>query len=385
MKTSGFIFRGSSHGHVPRHSTILRKPETLLRDWSFFRDEASGFLAWLRAKGAKGGKPYSNNTLHRYMCEFRKLCRLMHERGLSLRELSYRLYMELKARGSVKFPEVVKLYLRYLYELTEDERYLKLYQKIRVPIKKNSLAEVLTKDQLSQLLDACGRVGGIELKTLVAITYESGARIGEILSLKARDVTFDRYGARLFIRVSKSEVRTVRLLLYAKLLALYMESTSAKGDEPLFRRNYNTYLRMLTKAWRLAGLPAIKRKFHVLRHTRATEMLKERILSEKEMMLWFGWKTRGMIDVYARISNDDVERAYLAHYGVKDVGRADRRVKYCKSCKEPNPYDARFCLGCGAPLSEESDALKELISLLSKPEVLELIRRIGAKHEQVGL
>ena len=68
MKTSGFKFRGSSHDHVPRHSTILRKPETLLRDWSFFRDEALGFLAWLRARGAKGGKPYSNNTLHRYMC-----------------------------------------------------------------------------------------------------------------------------------------------------------------------------------------------------------------------------------------------------------------------------------------------------------------------------
>jgi len=27
MKMSGFIFRGSGYDHVPRHSTILRKPD----------------------------------------------------------------------------------------------------------------------------------------------------------------------------------------------------------------------------------------------------------------------------------------------------------------------------------------------------------------------
>jgi len=46
-----------------------------------------------------------------------------------------------------------------------------------------------------------------------------------------------------------------------------------------------------------AGLPPIRRKFHVLRHARATELLRARVFTEREMMLWFGWRTREMIDV----------------------------------------------------------------------------------------
>ena len=34
---------------------------------------------------------------------------------------------------------------------------------------------------------------------------------------------------------------------------------------------------------------------HLLRHKRATELYKE--LSEKEMMLYFGWTTRTMLDI----------------------------------------------------------------------------------------
>ncbi|MCD6357910.1 MAG: hypothetical protein J7L75_04985 [Thermoproteales archaeon] len=79
------------------------------------------------------------------MMEFRKLCFHMAMRGRSPRDTTLEDYMELRAGGIVKFPEVVKLYLKYLYETTEDERYERLYHKIRVPAKKAQLPDVLAR------------------------------------------------------------------------------------------------------------------------------------------------------------------------------------------------------------------------------------------------
>ncbi|RLE65665.1 MAG: hypothetical protein DRJ38_03455 [Thermoprotei archaeon] len=303
----GLKYWKSKFSHVPRHTTIRRNPESLFvekgkrRGWLYYREEARRFLSWLRSRGSRGGGEYSNNTLHRYMCEFRKFCEAMHDIGKNPRELDYEIYLKLRSKETVKFPEVIKLYLKFLYETTEEEKYKKLYEKVRVPVKKSGLVEVLTREQIKRLINACGAVGGLELKTLVAIVYETGARVGEVLSLRRRDIVFDKYGARLFIKVSKSEKRVVRLFLYAKLLLIYLETLGEIGeDELIFRHNYNTLLRRLTEAWRLAELPKIRKKFHVLRHTRATEFLRRRVLTEKEMMIWFGWKTRKMIDVYAK-------------------------------------------------------------------------------------
>lgn len=151
-------------------------------------------MSWLRSEGSRGGSEYANNTLHKYLCEFRKLCEVMHELGKNPRELSYEIYLEIRSKGIIRIPEVVKLYLRFLYETTEDEKYKKLYEKVRIPVKKNEMVEVLSREQVKKLINACGAVGGLELKTLVALTYETGARVGEILSLRKRDIVFDEHG-----------------------------------------------------------------------------------------------------------------------------------------------------------------------------------------------
>ena len=97
--------------------------------------------------------------------------------------------------------------------------------------------------------------------------------------------------------------------MFAVDLQRYIEGK--RPEDYVFSKNYNTFLRLLTRVWKLLGLPATRRKFHVLRHTRATEILRKKMLTEKEMMLWFGWKTRKMIDVYSHITMEDVEKSYL--------------------------------------------------------------------------
>ncbi len=359
-----------------RHSTIQRSPETILENWyrpvklktrkirelppppEGSREFAIKFLEWLRAR-----KSYSPNSLHRYLIGLRKIVSWLAIHGKSIEEMTYDDYIKMHSDLSEqKLPENVKLVLRYLYELTDDERYLKLYSKIRVKEKKARMVDVLNEEEVQRLIEACSKID-FELKVLVETIYETGARVGEILSLRRKDVEFDEYGARVYIRTSKSEYRCVRVILYATDLSRLCEGKDP--EDYIFSYEYKWYLKKLTKAWELAGLPQTKRKFHILRHSRATELLRKRIFTEQEMMKWFGWKTREMIDVYSHITMEDVEERYLSSLLPQlnnNLNNKGFNTKLCPRCGFPiGKNDYNYCPRCGHPLSIEAsfEALKK--------------------------
>jgi len=368
------------------HSVHSKRPESILEHWEEWgrengapqlyyeeKQEAERFYAWLSAK-----KSYSPSTLHRYLVVYRQLCFELAKKGLTPRDLDMHVYLDLhSAIRDNGFPVVVKLYAKYMASVTGEDRWEKLYAQVKVPRQRQKLPTVLTPDQVKALLEECGRTS-FELKVLVELVYETGARAGEILHIRARDIVFDEAGAKLLIRSSKSEARAVRVVLYAADLARLAEGK--KPEEKLFRQSYNTYLRQLGEAWRNAGLPSVGRKFHALRHTRATELYGK--MSEKAMMLWFGWKTRSMIDVYARVSQEEAEQEYLSAIGA--VKKQDQPAAVqCPRCGYQNPGTASYCLRCGAPLKPELQIEKArdtlmLVELMRKVEELEkkLARKI---------
>lgn len=68
----------------------------------------------------------------------------------------------------------------------------------------------------------------------------------KILSLRRKDVEFDKYSARIYIHTSKSESRCVRVIFYATDLLKLCEG---KGPEDcIFSYEYNIYLKKLAKA-----------------------------------------------------------------------------------------------------------------------------------------
>jgi len=355
-----------------KHGGLSKSPDSYLERWPphLHKDEALAFYRWLRAR-----KSYSDNSLHRYMVAFKAI---LEKLGKSPREITYEDVLRLQL--SSLETKVLKLYVKFLSEVTEDEKWERLYRKLRVRHEKPKLPEVLSREQVEKLLEACGRID-FELKVLTAIVYETGARVGEILRLKGRDIEFDQYGARLWIRKSKSEARVLRVALYANLLAVYLESRRPGPDESVFPRDYSTYLSWLRRAWQLAGLPPTKRVFHILRHTRATELLKSRTFTEKEMMMWFGWRTRSMIDVYAKVTMQDVEASYLAAVkGVEMRKEEPPKPKACPRCGSLNPPDARFCLKCAAPLTPEAE------KQLSATEIMlqQLLAKIGELEKKLA-
>jgi len=351
-------------------------PDKYLARWppELWRDEAERFYGWLRAQGGRTAK-----TLYDYLYALKGA---FEKLGKNPRELTLEDIYAALPKLSVPQAKVLKLYIKFLWKTTREEKWRSIYEELRIRNRKPGLPETLTREQVERLLEACGKVD-FELKALAAVVYETGARVQEILALRGRDVEFDGYGARLRIRRSKSEARTVRVSLYANLLAAWLEARRPAPDERIFPREYTTYRRRLRKAWRLAGLPPTRQPFHILRHTRATELLKSRVFTEKEMMMWFGWRTRSMIDVYAKVTMQDVEEAYLAAVkGVEPRREEPPKPRSCPRCGALNPPEANFCYRCAAPLTPEAQrqALAretELAELRSAVEELQgLLRKL---------
>lgn len=204
-------------------------------------------------------------------------------------------------------------------------------------------------------------------KAFIMALYESGCRIGEILSLRMKNVSFDEYGAILRV-TGKTGDRRVRIIMAAPVLGSWIDNHPAKKDPeaalwPQSATNYSDtqkYLRygsiyVLIKS--LAEKAGIRKRIHahLFRHFRATALANK--LTESQMKEYFGW-TQGseMASTYVHLSGRDVDSALLQVYSLKDkiVEEVKLNIKTCLRCKEKNSPSQSFCGKCGNPLDEKN-------------------------------
>ena len=174
------------------------------------------------------------------------------------------------------------------------------------------------------------------------------------------------------------------VIKYRSLLARYLEIYKLKYNDYLFEHEYNYYLKHLRKVInsnpKLSRLKSIRRIFHALRHTRATELY--RYFNEKEMLLWFGWKDREMLDIYAHLTMQDAHDKYLKIAGlVEEKERKENETITCPQCNEVLPASAEFCLRCGYRLRKEIEIAKEEIDI--QTQVLEMQKIISKLRREI--
>jgi len=135
---------------------------------------------------------------------------------------------------------------------------------------------LLTREDIKRLLDATENTRD---RALVLTHYESGCRIGEILSLRIQNIQFDQQGAVLIVN-GKTGTRRVRIVSARTALAEWLSIHPKRNDpanyawigigtvgryKPLNYESVRRIYRNLTKRARLA-----KRVYtHLFRHTRA--------------------------------------------------------------------------------------------------------------------
>jgi len=218
--------------------------------------------------------------------------------------------------------------------------------------------ELLSIEEIKKLAN---NTNNLRDRCLILMLYESGARIGELLNLKIKDVEFDKYGAKIALD-GKTGCRTIRIISSAPAISnwlldhpkrqnknayLFCGIWSKKRGEEL---GYQTIRMMLIEA---AGKAEINKPInpHHFRHSRATELAKK--FTEAQLCEYMGW-VQGSQEaaIYVHLSGRDMDKAVLEMYGLAEEEEDEEKFKTieCTRCGMKNDPGARFCSGCSLSL-----------------------------------
>lgn len=225
--------------------------------------------------------------------------------------------------------------------------------------------ELLSEEEVNKMAQASSNPRD---KAIVQCLYETGCRIGELLTIRIGNIKFDEYGAVLHVR-GKTGDRRIRIVASAPVLSTWLEHHPYREDPRAFvwivRLNgkegpYKPYMYapVLQLVKRLAVNAGIKKRIypHLFRHSRATALANK--LTEAQMKAYFGWvQDSDMAGVYVHLSGRDVDDALLKIYGMKKDEKTEAekfRPSNCSRCKTSNSPASKFCVKCGCPLSYEA-------------------------------
>jgi len=231
-------------------------------------------------------------------------------------------------------------------------------------------------------------------KAFVATLYESAARIGEMLSLRMKDVKMDQYGAVLMVS-GKTGIRPIRVVNSTPYLQAWMNFHPRKEEpDALVWINLKHPEKAIGRTFAFAMLKRLARKAgvkknihpHAFRHSRLTQLAK--MLKEPEMRIFSGWTEESRApSVYVHLSGRDVDQRILEVSGVKLAEEempkpSPLKPRLCPRCDYQNPADAKYCSRCSMvldlkaalELDEERKRIDEVMELaLKDPEVQRLL------------
>jgi len=231
--------------------------------------------------------------------------------------------------------------------------------------------EILTQSEVEKMIKAADHPRD---KAIIGLLYEAGLRVGELASLKIKNIEFNEYGAAIKVR-GKTGERRVMIVSFASLVAKWLEMHPRRDDKeaPLWvnlSTNYDKegirYEGIAQNIKRIAEKAGVKKSInlHLFRHSRATHLAKH--LTEAEMNVYFGWvQGSDMPATYVHLSGRDVDEKIMQIHGLKPKDKDKKDVlqpKECPRCKYINAPVSRYCGRCGTVLDEEERIKLELKS-----------------------
>jgi integrase/recombinase XerD len=248
--------------------------------------------------------------------------------------------------------------------------------------KKIDRSTLLTPEEIDTLIDTAMNARD---KAIIATLFESGARRGELLSTKIKDVKFDSAGAKLHFPEGKTGERTVRLVFASQYLRHWIDSHPLKDipEAHLFislqkSRNKDTgkleYTRisdmgLYEQIQKIAEKAGIKKRAnpHNFRHACASMLADQ--MKEQPLKAHLGWTPGSdMLDVY--IHDPYSENAMLEMYGMQPLEAEEKklRVNRCPRCGEINRKKNIFCWKCGTELIVDYATAQKLANIFEMAE-----------------
>jgi integrase/recombinase XerD len=291
------------------------------------------------------------------------------------------MFLELKKNYSdstiMDYENVMKRFYKWLFGNLPD------FLNIRYSHKSShdKKMELITRGDIERMIDACNNTRD---KALISLLYDSGCRIGEILTLRIDDIVFDEYGMILRVH-GKTGNRSVRIVGDSiSYLKDYIRSKDDK-DESLFtglqKQNMHRPMKYYDARKLLINLKArtgIEKRIypHLFRHSRASLLASK--VPEAPLENQMGWVHGSkMTSIYVHLSMRDQDNAILKAYGIdiKERKEIEEKPKKCPRCDSLNPSNARYCHNCWLPFDEKlaldyENREKEIEATIEKSETI---------------
>jgi len=179
---------------------------------------------------------------------------------------------------------------------------------------------LLTPADIEAMIDTCTNDRD---QAFIAMLWETGARIGELIDLRIRDLDTGTHGKYVIV-AGKTGARRLLLLESASYIDAWltthptpapnsylwakMDTSPENSSEQI---GYQTIrLKILDKARERAGIQKPVNPHH-FRHSRATYLAN--YLTEAQMCEWFGWVRGSRVPGrYVHLSGRDIDMAYTA-------------------------------------------------------------------------
>lgn len=237
---------------------------------------------------------------------------------------------------------------------------------------------IISQEQVDLLVQAADNSRD---KAIISMFYDTGIRVGELMTLTIKDVEFDDYGMQLVVS-GKTGVRKVRAIGdsvgYTKEwmnvhpdpfnsrawlfcgIGHDMRGKSNLKESMSHAQIYEMLRKIKARAIKL-GFPAdVKVNPHKFRHNRASQLAPK--ISESILERTMGWVPASkMSKIYVHLDNEAVDNAILEANGIKKEKKLPemRKSRMCLRCKTLNPANHKFCLQCGRPLDYDELELLE--------------------------
>jgi len=289
---------------------------------------------------------------------------------------------------------MVKTFYKWLKGNDEDfpdeVRWIKTTMK-RSDKKLPADGDILTEDDINKLIEAAEHPRD---KALVAVLYESGARVGELGSLHVGNVKVDHYGVVIRLLDGKTGPRLVRVIFSTPHIMTWLQSHPFKDDPeaPLWvnvgTTNHNkpmVYRNIADLLKRLAKKAGVKKRCspHMFRHARASFLADH--LKELQMDQYFGWvQGSGMPATYVHMNGRKIEGSILELNGMKrrtEDTETQLKPIVCPKCSTINAPGTKFCIKCAAILDtttacevDQKEVIEEAAKLRASKVMDTLVR-----------
>ena len=353
----------------------------------------SEYINFMQAKGLNDRT--INKNLY-CLANFIKIIKGKDILDLSKDEVTSAMAIVERSKYSNKTKQNIKISIKSLFKhfLGQDDFYPENVRWIKATLRESKRIlpeDILSEEDILKMLDSATDVRD---SALIALLFDSGIRIGELLNMRYKDVEINSEPAHITVD-GKTGMRKIPIMFSVPYLGNYLNINKKKKPTDLLWTSRGTWSNLnhpIDRAGAAKILRVIAKKAqitkrvnpHSFRHARATNYANK--LTEQQLKAFFGW-TGGskMASTYVHLSGRDIDNAVMQANGVKipeNTIEPRLKVQTCPKCRTPNGIDFSYCTRCGSPLDivtvlnaqkTESSMKDAIAEALKDPKAIEEI------------